>query len=297
MKRLCCLLLAILTFSFCFSQQKAAKVTLKAGTTITGTIIELNPASHLVIQVAGYNTRIGIGDISSIEDISSNEIISLPEAPTSYPIIDNQSKYPDSYIIKVGPYTIEMILVHGATFNMGYDGNGSLRMNSEPIHKVRLNSFYVNKAPISKDLVTYLKKGTEKHSNKHYSPWSEEDAISIANAIAYYTNRPFHLITEAQCEYVLSSGIIKDFTIVNSRDGREMVWCHDIFADYSQTAQPQVDPVGPKTGRFHVIRDFASSGNGIYHRYTYLPHREISGSIRISILASELLQDNNNVIE
>ena len=166
MKRLFCILFSLYLVSFCFAQQKVARVTLKSGVTITGAVIELNPISHIVIQVAGINSRLEMNEVASIEDVSSNNnSISLESIESESTIID-QGDYPDNYTLKVGPYEIEMVLVRGALFNMGYDGKGSLRKNSEPVHKVQLSSFYVNKTSLSKELVTYLKKGTEPGKNQ-----------------------------------------------------------------------------------------------------------------------------------
>lgn len=291
MKRTICLLLVMLSFSLCFAQQKIARVTLKSGVTITGTVIELNPTSHLVIQVAGVNSRIEMGDVASIEDIAS-ETTETNTNPTKVsnagPVVLDQGSYPASYILKVGPYDIEMVLVRGALFDMGYDGKGSLKKNSEPVHKVQLSSYYINKTPLSKDLVAYLKKGAENHSDKvrSYSPSNAKDALSIAEKLASSTKLPIDLITEAQCEYALISGITDALEMAEKY---EMIWCKDFFADYSRTAQPQVDPIGPRDGRNHVMRNFAAKNDDVYNRYTVNPYSNGASSIRVSILASKLI--------
>ena len=288
MKRTICLLLVLLSFSFCFAQQKVARVTLKSGVTITGTVMELNPTSHLVLQVAGINSRIEMGDVASIEDIAPDnaETKTTPqEVSNAGPVILDQGNYPATYVLKVGPYDVEMVLVQGALFDMGYDGKGSLRKNSEPVHKVQLSSYYINKTPLSKDLVAYLKKGAENHSDKvrPYSPNNAKDALSVAEKLASTTKLPIDLITEAQCEYALISDITDALDIA----AKEIIWCKDFFADYTRTAQPQVDPIGPRDGRYHVMRNFAAKDDDIYTRYTTNPSNG-GTSIRISILASKL---------
>jgi len=287
MKRLFCLLLATLSFIICFAQQKVTKVTLKSGTSITGVVTELNPTSHIMIQVAGISTRIEMDDIASIEEVvSQGADIQSAESKNQDPVITDLSDYPESYLLSVGPYNVELVLVRGVIFDMGYDGRGSLKKFSEPVHKVQLSSFYINKAALSEDLVCYLKKGVEERSEKDnkYKPSSVKDAQSIAEALSAKTSMNFDLITEAQCEYVLTSGIINKLLL----DKIEYIYCRDYFDDYSISAEPQLDPVvkskGPKSKR--VIRNFTATGTDVYNRYTYLA----PNSIRISIKAEELIK-------
>ena len=286
MKRILCLLFIVLSFAVCSAQQKNARVTLKSGVTITGTITELNPVSHLIIQVAGINSRIEMADVSLIEDITSDDNKdTLTEVNNAISSHIDQSIYPESYTLKIGPYDIEMILIRGALFDMGYDGRGSTRKNSEPVHKVQLSSFYVNKTFLTKDFVTYLKKGTESHDDKsrRYSPGSSKDALSVAEAIASKVNLPIGLITEAQCEYILTTDNIDRFVF----ERIEYLWCRDYYADYLNTSQPQVDPIGPKEGKNHVIRAFSAKGDEVYTRYSTRNSSMPSG-IRISVPASAL---------
>ena len=291
MKRVICLFLTVLSFSICFAQQKVAKVTLKSGATITGTIVELNPVSHLVIQVAGINSRIEMMDVSSIDDVFSvtTEMNSVSsEENNAGPVILDQENYPESFLLKVGPYDVEMVLVRGALFDMGYDGRGSMSKHSEPVHKVQLSSFYVNKAALSKDLVSYLKTGKEKHSDKDifYSPGTPKDALEIVETLPNITKQPFTLITEAQCEYILSSDNIDIFDLCKI----ERILCNDYYSDYRNSSKPQVDPTGPQEGknRFRVVRDFTAKGADIYTRYTHI-EQKIINTIRVSIPASQLI--------
>ena len=287
MKKVICLVLFLSSFVFCFSQQKIARVTLKSGVSITGTIAELNPASHVIIQVAGVNSRIEMGDIASIEDISpaSVETSVIPmEVSEPNPVLLDDGDFPETYTLKVGPFDIEMVLVRGAIFDMGYDGRGSLGKHSEPIHKVQLSSFYVNKAALSKDFVSFLKNKNRINSenDKKYSPSSWKDAQSVADALSANTNQKFSLITEAQCEYILTSDVIDRIDL----DKTEIIWCYDYYDDYVRSSKPQVDPTGPREGRYHVLRILTAKDTDIYSRYYY----SVNGnSIRVSIPASKLI--------
>lgn len=257
MKRL--LFLLILFFGITsFAQQKTAIVTLKNGTTLTGTIIELNPASHVTLSISGYEAKINMADIESISDIPQNE------SSTPIPIVSNTNNEEDNnlpltYIIKVGPYEIEMALVKGSTFSMGYDGRGSRAMNSEPIHDVTLSSFYVNTRPLSKEIVAFIKRGKQDREKEksvfHPARWNE--VKSIVDRIAEQCDLPINMITEAQWEYVATH---EGELFSNSK---ELVFCLDYYGDFMRSHQ--IDPTGPKDGRKYVVRQMAD-GAEVYTR-------------------------------
>ena len=288
MKRVVCLLLSVLFFSLCYAQQKVARVTLKSGVSITGTVTELNPVSHLVIQVAGNSTRIEMSDVSSIEDVAQDNDIILPisDENDQTKVFLERENYPESYTLDVGPYKLDLVLIQGGLFDMGYDGRGSLAMKSEPVHKVQLSSFFVNKAALSKDMVSYIKNGTENHNAKvHiYSPSSSKDALGIAENLSNITNFPFRLISEAQCEYVLTTGLFEKLVLNKS----EVIYCSDYFSEYTKSSKPQVDPVGPNNGKYRVIRVFSAKDTYAYSRFNSRDYMKCD-AIRISIPASVLV--------
>lgn len=284
MRKILCLLLALLTVT-ALAQTNRAKVTLKTGVTIVGTIEEIDATSHVVIRVSGVNTKIEMNDISSIEDIHLSNTVKEESVDFKLGSVDN-SNYPESYTLKVGPYDLEMILVRGATFNMGYDGRGSLKKCSEPVHPVQLSSYYVNKSPLSKQIVSYLKKGTESKSTSYvkYKTGSVYDAVDIVSQLADLLKLPINLITEAQCEYIMSSDNISNFSLFPP----ENIWCRDFFSEYAKSIKPVVDPVvGPSAGKKLVIRVFTAKGDDIYNRYTSVNTN--SFSIRVSIPAVDLV--------
>ena len=89
MKRLFLTLIMLLAFFVAGAQQKAAKVTLKNGTSLSGTVTEFNPLSYVTIIIAGIETRIDMNQVQSIEDIGLLEtklqpLESFPD--TSQPI-------------------------------------------------------------------------------------------------------------------------------------------------------------------------------------------------------------------
>ena len=271
------------------AQEKMSTVVMKNGVTVTGTIKEFDPSTHITLVVAGVDVRIDMSDITSIGEAPSRQpgsfnSIMIDEAAQT-PIINSNEDYPLSYMLEVGPYSVEMVLVTGGVYQMGYDGRGSKRMNSEPVHGVQLSSFYINKSPLNTDLVAYLKTGSQKHGRKAwaYKPLSWKDANSIAESLAEKTRLPVQLITESQCEYTLRTKSINDF----ESDEQDVVYCKDYYAGYQETLTPLLDPSGPDKGQSHVKRFFEFSGEGIYTRIDGR-NSDLVNTIRITIPASAL---------
>ena len=200
------LLSVVLLFAtaLCFAQQKTAKVMLKNGTLFSGTITEIDPLSHVMIVIAGIETRIEVKDIESMEYLAT---IGATHEQVAVPVSEKNTDYPLEYTVKVGPYEIIMVLVKGGTFSMGYDGRGSLAMNSEPVHDVTLSNFYINVAPLDKKIVDYVRKGEEAKnaSSFIYHPFGRKDANDVVERLAEITNLPLILITEAQWEYTATT--------------------------------------------------------------------------------------------
>lgn len=247
MKRFILLLLAFLLCLNASAQKTSGSVTLKNGTTLTGVITEIDPASHIKMNIAGVETTIKMQDVQSIEGIAAT--VPAREEPK----VAESSNLPETYMLKVGPYEIEMLLVRGGQFAMGYDGPGSRDMRSEPVHDVILSDFYVNREPIAEDIVNYLTKGTVEHSrNRYYSPRSWKSANNIAQLLAKNTDIPVQLITEAQWEYIATGQEVHMLTL----DLNECNYCFDFLDDYVFSSRPKVDPKGPQNGSTHVLRSF-----------------------------------------
>ncbi len=291
MRRFLVLLIASFFALLCYAQSNTARVILKNGTTYSGRVVELNPQSHITLLIAGIETRIEISDVESIEDSSVKSTYSDDsQTPSSVAIEEKkESAFPENYSIEIGPYKINMVLVKGSIFSMGYDGKGSRSMRSEPVHNVELSDFYVNSAPIDKDLVNYIN-GKMKSSGKassFYHPSSRSDADHIASAIAQQANLPIRLITEAQWEYLATN---KTRVFIFHYIENEQNCCFDSYRQYSITKTPQLDPC-PKGGPDYVLRQLTPSNpERVYQRYPISPKTKLSkdAAIRLSFPASAL---------
>lgn len=291
MRRFLVLLIASFFALSSFAQSNTARVIMKNGTTYSGRVVELNPQSHITLIIAGIETRIEISDVESIEDVQVKST-GLDDPQTTSSVAAEEKKetaLPEYYTIEIGPYKINMVLVRGGVFSMGYDGRRSRSMNSEPVHDVKLSDFYVNRAPLEKGLVALLMGSTKasRKSDVFYHPVSKTDAEQIVSRIARYSNLPVKLITEAQWEYLATN--ISRVSVFNYLKN-EQNFCSDSYKDYFEGYQ--VDPC-PKGGPYYVIRQVLSyEPDRVYHRYSTRKQTASpsDAAIRLTFPASALLE-------
>lgn len=285
MKRFLLSLIVFFVYSLCFSQEKIARVTLKTGTTITGTVKDFNPATYIILDVAGYETQLNMADVASIEGVLNSSASNNTKEEKTFVIDEDTSLYPEKFDLQIGPYVIGMILIKGDSFSMGYDGRGSLKYKSEPVHPVALHSFYVNAKPLSDDLVRFLKRGKEKHSefSEAYTSNSADDIAGVVELLDKHSDLSISLISEAQWEYIATKKpvVLTDY---------EKNLCLDYLAPFMNKTEVVVDPIGPRIGKARVVRTFTSEPE-LFERLSSDDSSRnpfVKCSIRITFPASQL---------
>lgn len=260
MRRILLVIVLVLCGSFTRLFADNIKVTLKSGVTITSELKELVTTDHITLIIGGVESIISMDEVSSIEQLSTNQI--TPQVDQSSKLVYGQyqitdtKQYPDSFILEIGGQELTMVLVRGGWFNMGYDGRHSLSWNTEPIHKVTLSSFYVSKQVLNRHAgETVLKKKKISDSVKPYSCKYRKDADELIEAIREFTGAPYRMLTEAEWEYatlIPSAEAIFD-------DNNIKEWCSDYWGKYP--AADQINPKGPSSGKSHVLRSYSSGNN------------------------------------
>lgn len=257
MKKLLILLISLLPF-IAKAQSGQSKITLKNGTEITGIVKSIDPAGDIVLSLAGNEVSFRMVDVAKIEEvISNNASVNETQQPQLKSdeklIVTDKAPYPESFDLKIGNETVKMILVRGGDMNMGFAGRHSISMNSEPVHKVGVTSFYMSNTYVTSKIVSEL---TNKISNKQYYKTSWDKANYIVQGIAIKLKLSVRLPTEAEWEYAACS---KEQDILFERC-KDFEFCNDLYGDY-QDVEYRVDPKGPEKQKYgiHVVRSYSQN--------------------------------------
>ena len=205
MKKLLILMIALLPI-VAYAQEKQSVVTLKNGTELKGVIKAIDPTDALTIVIAGIETKIKMADVAKVEEIANSSVSSdTNEFPKSVLrkgekiVVTDKADYPESFVLNIGDCEINMILVRGGDMNMGYDGDGSLGMDSEPVHEVGVTSFYMSDTYLPHKLIKDLLNRKVYTNTKYiFTTWKTCD--EVAKRIAEVTGDPVRLPTEAEWE-------------------------------------------------------------------------------------------------
>ena len=259
MRKALLVILLMLCGSFIRVTADEVKVTLKSGMVITGELKEFVPTDHVIVVVAGIETKIPASEILAVEQSdaqkeSSGQKQKEEDSNLQYGeyAITETKEYPDSFVLKIAGQELTMILVRGGWFNMGYDDRHSWKWHTEPVHKVHLSSYYVSKQLINRNTVGILlnKKNAIKGHTPYYSVYRDE-IDSVIKEIDKISGAPYRLLTEAEWEYLT----LMPFATNVFGSKRYVEWCSDFWGDFSE--EEQTNPLGPSTGQYYVLRCFS----------------------------------------
>ena len=274
-------ILMMLSLHVVYAQDKQSVVTLKNGTVLTGIIKAIDPADALTIVIGGVETTIKMAEIDKVGE-PSNIYDSPKETQLSRNaklIVTDYETYPDSFLIEVNGHKIKMILVRGGDINMGFDGKGSMDMNSEPVHQVSVSSFYMSERCITSKLAKdFIDKKVDLRRTFYVGKW--EDINTIIDALSQKTGLPLRLPTEAEWEFAACSEQQNLLFIHNDDDE----FCLDFFGSFEDLTEQTLDPKGPASGKRHVVR-YYGKGNNKYDR----DHSDPKNRMRLVLKAKDYI--------
>ena len=190
----------------------------------------------------------------------------------------------------VNGVSFEMVLVEGGTFRMGAtsEQGGDAERDEEPVHSVKLNTFYIGKTEVTQALWQAVMGSNPSHFKGADLPVenvSWDDCQEFIQKLNSLTGRNFRLPTEAEWEFACRGGNnSRGYKYSGSNDidnvvwywdntgqkthpvgtkapnelgiydmsGSVWEWCSDWHADY--TSYSQTNPTGPHSGSYRIYR-------------------------------------------
>lgn len=179
MKRIFFLALMVISLIAAYSQKASSVVVvLKNGTEITGKVKEFYPTTKIVLSVGGFDTTINMSEVNSVTDVTQTQTPANLDS-TKSEIYETAINLPRDTIVNICGVDVNFILMSGGKFKYGFDGRGSMSMESEPVHDVVLSPYYVSEEFVSRDLYEAVMKTayTSKFSIKYADKEIDDESL------------------------------------------------------------------------------------------------------------------------
>ena len=191
----------------------------------------------------------------------------------------------ETYVETAKGINLKMVYVEGGTFAMGSNSGES---DEKPVHNVTLDSYYIGETEITQAqwrAVMGSNPSGYTGDNRPVENVSWHDAQEFCKKLSELTGKRYVLPTEAQWEYAARGGNqrkrytysgsnnIDEVAKYDSSGGHSNVkskkpnelgiydmsgnvweWCSDWYSSSSYSSSSQINPQGPNSGSYRVLR-------------------------------------------
>ena len=254
--------------------------------------VDATYTSAIVMLVLDCSSSLG-SDFSNLKTAANDFIRTLADYD-SYNLTESTHTY------TVNGVSFRMVPVKGGTFTMGATSEQGSDADSDesPVHQVMLNNYYIGQTEVTQELWKAVMGSNPSNFTGDLKlpveSVSWDQCQTFITKLNQMTGETFRLPTEAEWEYAARGGsesqgykyaggnTISDVAwyLVNSSSkthpvatkaanelglddmsGNVFEWCEDWYGNY--TSDAQINPSGPSTGSYRVIRggcwyDFAT---------------------------------------
>ena len=206
----------------------------------------------------------------------------------------------ETYVETAKGINLKMVYVEGGTFAMGSNSGES---DEKPVHNVTLDSYYIGETEITQAqwrAVMGSNPSGYTGDNRPVENVSWHDAQEFCKKLSELTGKRYVLPTEAQWEYAARGGNqrkrytysgsnnIDEVAKYDSSGGHSNVkskkpnelgiydmsgnvweWCSDWYSSSSYSSSSQINPQGPNSGSYRVLRGGSWRHDASYCRVAY----------------------------
>ena len=257
--------------------------------------------SEALRQVTGdVNKHVPAGSHRIVWDVLA-ECERLAGVNICFKVVANSGKF------TVNGVSFEMVRVEGGTFRMGATSEQSDAYNDEkPVHTVTLSGYYIGKTVVTQALwqaVMGINPSRFKGADRPVECVSWDDCQMFIGKLNSITGANFRLPTDAEWEFACRGGNNScgykysgsnnlgsvawcDYNSggqthpvgtkapnelgIYDMSGNVWEWCSDWYGGY--TGGLQTNPIGPKSGKYRVIRGGCWFVSSRYCRLSYRSH-------------------------
>ena len=250
-------------------------------------LVDVADVSLMISQVLGKGHTVDVGQA----DLNGDGTLDVADVSSLIGMVLGKQPQVKTTQITVNGVSFKMVLVQGGTFIMGSKPTDGVDVESNecPAHEVTIGDYYIAETEVTQELWLAVMGDNPSHCQddprRPVENVSMFDCAKFVDRLTELTGKVFRLPTEAEWEYAArGASMSRGYAFAGSDDvnlvacygdgtvttpslvtakrpnelglydmsGNVMEWCQDFYSGYDEF--PQVNPVGPESGKENIIR-------------------------------------------